>query len=114
MELQGGTQFFSVPPPGSGALVAFILNILDGYGFNSKSVEDIPSTVTTYHRIIEAFKYAFGFRTKLGDPDFVDITRVSCSSLIILLKMLSIILGYKHNIFFFSGLELTSEPQICR
>lgn len=71
VELQGGLQFFSVPPPGSGALVAFMLNILDGYGLNSESIADIPSTISTYHRIIEAFKYAYGFRTKLGDPNFV-------------------------------------------
>lgn len=70
-----GMKFFSVPPPGSGALLAFVLSILDGYGFNSRSIADVPSTVTTYHRIIEAFKYAFGFRTKLGDPDFVDISK---------------------------------------
>lgn len=65
-----------MPPPGSGALLAFVLNILDGYGFNSKSVADVPSTVTTFHRMIEAFKYAFGFRTKLGDSDFVDVSKV--------------------------------------
>lgn len=75
VELQGGIQFYSVPPPGSGALVAFILSILDGYGFNSNSVADVPSTVTTYHRMIEAFKNAFGFRTKLGDSDFVDVRK---------------------------------------
>lgn len=87
-ELQGGTQFYSVPPPGSGALIAFILNILDGYGFSSKSVADVPSTVTTYHRIIEAFKHAFGFRTKLGDSDFVDVRKV-------------LLYFYSLNVFFF-------------
>ena len=74
-ELRDGVMFHSVPPPGSGALVAFILNVLDGYGFSSASVADIPSTIKTYHRIIEAFKHSFGFRTKLGDTDFVDISK---------------------------------------
>lgn len=75
VELQNGIKFHSVPPPGSGALLAFVLSFLDGYGFNSRSTADVPSAVTTYHRIVEAFKYAYGFRTKLGDPDFVDVRK---------------------------------------
>ncbi|KAK3908444.1 Glutathione hydrolase 1 proenzyme [Frankliniella fusca] len=74
VELQNGIKFYSVPPPGSGALLAFVLSFLDGYGFSSKSMADVPSAVTTYHRIVESFKYAYGFRTKLGDPDFVDLS----------------------------------------
>jgi len=57
--------------------VAFILAILDGFGMDNNSVSDIPSTVRTYHRIIEAYKHAFAMRTKLGDPDFVNISKVN-------------------------------------
>lgn len=61
---------YSVPPPGSGVILALILNILNGM---------VPheNNVTTYQRITEAFKYGFGKRTQLGDPDFVDISKVS-------------------------------------
>lgn len=65
---------YTVPPPGSGVLLALILNILNGF---------VPHEyeVTTYQRITEAFKYGFGKRTQLGDPDFVDINEVRKISL---------------------------------
>ncbi|XP_050298141.1 scoloptoxin SSD14-like isoform X2 [Anthonomus grandis grandis] len=64
---------YTAPPPGAGAILSFILGILDGYEFNRTSIEDINSTVLTYHRMIEAFKYAYAKRTELGDTNFVDI-----------------------------------------
>ncbi|XP_018561172.1 glutathione hydrolase 1 proenzyme isoform X2 [Anoplophora glabripennis] len=67
-------QLFSAPPPGSGALLGFILKILDGYNFNKYSLDGINNTVLTYHRIIESFKYAYAKRTELGDLNFVNIT----------------------------------------
>lgn len=74
--LHGGEALYSVPPPGSGALLAFIMNILDGYAFTNQSVSSINQTITTFHRTTEAFKYAFARRTELGDPDFEDISQV--------------------------------------
>lgn len=53
-------KMFSVPIPGSGVLLSFMLNILDGF---------IPGkdNGTTYQRVVEAFKYGYGKRTELGD-----------------------------------------------
>lgn len=56
--------------------MGFILNILDGYKFGPGSIEDTPSTVVTYHRMLEAFKYAYAKRTELGDTAFVNVTDV--------------------------------------
>lgn len=57
------STLYSVPPPGSGAVLGSILNILDN--FNIRPGDDIP---LLYHRMVEAFKWAFATRTELGDP----------------------------------------------
>ena len=68
-----------MPPPASGAVLTLIMNILESMvsinyviimmtiGFNF-TTDDINSL--TYHRIVEAMKFAFGQRLDLGDPDF--------------------------------------------
>nr|XP_023018346.1 glutathione hydrolase 1 proenzyme-like [Leptinotarsa decemlineata] len=72
----GNKILFSSPPPGSGLLVGFILNILEGYSFTRNNLMSTQDTVITYHRIIEAFKYAFAKRGELGDPNFVNVTKI--------------------------------------
>ena len=57
------STLYSVPPPGSGAVLGSILNILDN--FKIQPGDDIP---LLYHRMVEAFKWAFATRTELGDP----------------------------------------------
>ena len=57
------STLYSVPPPGSGAVLSSILNILDN--FNIQPGDDIP---LLYHRMVEAFKWSFATRTELGDP----------------------------------------------
>lgn len=64
-----GLRVVSVPPPASGALVIFMLQILDGF---------IPDDMKTAHiRIAESFKYAYARRSELADPHFVDISEVN-------------------------------------
>ena len=54
---------------------------ITGYNFTEDSVsakvKDVDSTSTTYHRIVEAIKFAYGMRSNLADPEFTDITEVS-------------------------------------
>ncbi|KAJ4439560.1 hypothetical protein ANN_07687 [Periplaneta americana] len=69
--LTNNIKMYTVPPPGSGALLALALNILE-------DVMPAKDNVTTYQRITEAFKYTYGKRTQLGDPDFVPISQ-GCS-----------------------------------
>ena len=60
---------YSVPPPGSGAVLAAIINIME----NFEILEDDP---VFYHRLVEAFKWAYGGRSNLGDPIDEEITGI--------------------------------------
>jgi gamma-glutamyltranspeptidase/glutathione hydrolase/leukotriene-C4 hydrolase len=79
VELRHDQKLYSVPPPGSGVLLGFIMKILDGFKFKPEDIDGIHNTVLTYHKIIEAFKYAYAKRTELGDTSFVNITNVRCN-----------------------------------
>ena len=65
----GRYTLHSFPPPGSGAVLAYILNILKRY--NISPGDDAP---VLYHRMAEAFKWAYAERTKLGDPNDSEIS----------------------------------------
>ncbi|GFY49597.1 glutathione hydrolase 1 proenzyme [Trichonephila inaurata madagascariensis] len=65
---------YSASLPGSGALLAFILGVLDGYeDFNAEVWRRRGDTVKTLHRIIEIFKFAYGQRMELEDSDSNDM-----------------------------------------
>lgn len=74
-KLQDNMTLYTQPLPGSGTLLAFMLNIISGY----KLKENDHLTI---HRIIESFKYGYAKRSNLGDRDFVPgIEEVSQSNL---------------------------------
>jgi len=76
---RGGETLYTVPPPGSGALLALILNVLDEYHFDNKSISSVENTIHTFDRITEAFKFATAHRGELGDTAYVSISEVSAS-----------------------------------
>lgn len=65
----GNVTMYSGPPPGSGVLVTFAMNILDG-------LLPAQNDLISYQRIAETFKYMYGRRTELGDPAYTDITEL--------------------------------------
>ncbi|CAI9604114.1 unnamed protein product [Staurois parvus] len=64
----GAYTLYSPPPPAGGALVSFLLNILEGYHFSASSVQSETEQIQTYHYIAEeAFKFANGQKRKLAE-----------------------------------------------
>ncbi|KAK2183993.1 hypothetical protein NP493_287g01030 [Ridgeia piscesae] len=67
---------YSPPPPASGAVILFMLNVLKGYHWSNDTLATLSGRVLTFHRIAETFKFAYARRSQLGDEDFVDISQL--------------------------------------
>uniref|UniRef100_A0A673B624 Glutathione hydrolase n=1 Tax=Sphaeramia orbicularis TaxID=375764 RepID=A0A673B624_9TELE len=65
----GNAQMYIPPPPAGGTLLAFILKLMEGFSLTSESLEG-DHRVQTYHRFIEAMKFANGQRRSICDPSF--------------------------------------------
>ncbi|XP_077594145.1 glutathione hydrolase 5 proenzyme [Stigmatopora nigra] len=70
----GETVMHIPPPPSGGALLAFILKIMQGFSLTPKSMETEQKT-QFYHHYIEAAKFAKGQRRNIRDPFFNSKTR---------------------------------------
>ncbi|KAI1296701.1 Glutathione hydrolase 1 proenzyme [Halotydeus destructor] len=72
------STMYGVRPPGSGVILGFILNIMSGYKdlYPDKSKKSPEQASLFYHRLVEAFKYAYAKRTELGDEVFDDIAHL--------------------------------------
>uniref|UniRef100_A0A669PFL4 Gamma-glutamyltransferase 5 n=1 Tax=Phasianus colchicus TaxID=9054 RepID=A0A669PFL4_PHACC len=64
--LNKNTTVFSPPPPLGGAVLLFILKILEGKLLR----ESVLQEGETYHRIAEALKYGNVLKPEMKDPDF--------------------------------------------
>ena len=72
VELNNGLKLYSIPPPGSGIILAYILNIMENYNVSKTDATD----PLMYHRLVESFKYGYAYRSQLGDPSDSNITRL--------------------------------------
>ncbi|XP_011867582.1 PREDICTED: gamma-glutamyltranspeptidase 1-like [Vollenhovia emeryi] len=61
----GNLTLYSAPPPGSGAILTFIMNVL-------RRLLPVSNENVMWQRVVETFKWAYARRTELGDPDFVE------------------------------------------
>ncbi|XP_077537468.1 scoloptoxin SSD14-like [Haemaphysalis longicornis] len=64
VELQEGERLFTTPPPASGAVLAFVVKVMDS--FRTDGV--LADSEENAHRLVEAIKFGFARRSDIGDP----------------------------------------------
>ncbi|CAF1307416.1 unnamed protein product, partial [Didymodactylos carnosus] len=75
---------FTTAAPSSGPILAFILNILKGYSVHHDELNKTDAAALFYHRVIEAFKFAYAKRSELADPKYTNISETNFTSCIYL------------------------------
>ncbi|KAI8979323.1 gamma-glutamyltranspeptidase [Mycotypha africana] len=62
-----GRKVTTCSQPTSGPMLLSVLNLLERYQFKAEDLTNL-----TIHRLIEAFKFGFAFRTEMADPDYIE------------------------------------------
>ncbi|NXN93545.1 GGT5 hydrolase, partial [Rhinopomastus cyanomelas] len=70
--LNNHTTVFSPEPPMGGAVLLFILKILEEYHLREASLATLEEKIETYHRIAEALKFGNMLKPHMSDPAFSD------------------------------------------
>ncbi|KAF5306948.1 hypothetical protein FQA39_LY00178 [Lamprigera yunnana] len=66
-DVPNNLTLYSIPLPGSGPILTFILNMMKNF-LHSNNINDYIN----WQRITEAFKFGYGKRSELGDAPFVE------------------------------------------
>jgi gamma-glutamyltranspeptidase / glutathione hydrolase / leukotriene-C4 hydrolase len=66
-QIVNNQTLYTFPLPASGDIITFVFNVLSGYNIEEHSIDYHKQDKLVYHRLIEAFKFAFAKRTKIGD-----------------------------------------------
>ncbi|CAF2653013.1 unnamed protein product [Rotaria sp. Silwood2] len=74
VNLNDSLTAFTTKAPSSGPILIFILNILRGYNILERDLKKTSTSALFYHRLIEAFKFAYAKRSELGDPSKINVT----------------------------------------
>ncbi|CAI5666820.1 unnamed protein product [Oreochromis niloticus] len=65
----GDAKLYIPPPPAGGALLAFILKVMEGFSLTPNSLVG-DKKIEMYHHFIEAVKFANGQKKSICDPKF--------------------------------------------
>ncbi|KAL2298593.1 hypothetical protein Nmel_015596 [Mimus melanotis] len=71
--LNNHTKVFAPGPPMGGAVLMFILKVLEDYKFHKASLATPEKKVETYHYIAEALKFGNMLRPHMSDPAFSEV-----------------------------------------
>ncbi|NXE68918.1 GGT5 hydrolase, partial [Calcarius ornatus] len=98
--LNDHTKVFAPGPPMGGAVLMFILKVLEEYKFHKASLATPEEKVETYHYIAEALKFGNMLRPHMSDPAFSEA------------QVRSMVYGYMSNALtcFFVGEDETGKP----
>jgi gamma-glutamyltranspeptidase / glutathione hydrolase / leukotriene-C4 hydrolase len=66
---------YTLSLPATGDIINFIINVLNGYKAEEHTYEYHKQDKLIYHRLMEAFKFAFAKRTRLGDEMSEEVVR---------------------------------------
>lgn len=72
----GDYYLYTMGGNSGGPVMGLILNILKGLKFSGDDLSSTAKKIETYHKIIEATKFAYADRILLGDPAFEDVSQL--------------------------------------
>ena len=70
---RGNLHHYTVPIPGSGIVLSFILRVMEKYNDYNETSKSLNGSINFFHRLTETFKYAYAKRMMLGDDHFEDV-----------------------------------------